>query len=330
MKNLYTGVDISKDSLEVAICSFKNKEVIAEFQVLNTVKGIEKFINKVKKLGALDQTWICYEHTGNYGLLLAHELEKFQIVYSAVPAVEIQRSQGLTRGKNDRIDAKRIALYAVTYAHKLQPSKLPGSDLLKIKHLLTHRELLVRSCSRMKNHLKSLQVSSQVVDISDIIENTENHIALLSNQVRSLEKQIEELISENEELKLSYRLATSVKGVGLLVAANMLLFTQNFTSFENPRKFNCYCGLAPFEHSSGTSIKGKTRTSRWRNKTMKRLLFNGAYSAVQFDNQLARYFDRKLHEGKPKQSVINAVACKIVYRVFAVVKRGEPYVNLSY
>lgn len=330
MKKVFIGVDISKNTLDTALCHAKSKKMIETFQVLNTLKGIDHFIRKIKKQSSLKEVWICFEHTGNYGLLLAHQLDKAQVCYSAVPAVEIQRSQGLIRGKNDTVDAQRIALYAATHVHKLQPSKLPGGPLMKIKHLLTHRDLLVRTATRFKNHLKSLLVSQQVIDLADIIESTRNQITLLTTRVRQLEDLIEELIHQDNDIRRNYELATSVKGVGLLIATHMILYTQNFTSFINPRKFNCYSGLAPFENSSGISIRGKTRTSHWRNKTMKSLLFNGAYSAARFDHQIAKYYQRKIKEGKAKQSVINAVACKIVYRVFAVVKRGEPYINFDY
>ena len=108
----------------------------------------------------------------------------------------------------------------------------------------------------------------------------------------------------------------------------MLVYTNNFTSFENPRKFNCYAGLAPFEHSSGTSIKKKTKTSNLRNKTMKTLLYNGANSAAIYDKELKAYYKRKTKEGKPHQLIMNNIACKLVYRIFAVVNREEPFVNL--
>ena len=64
------------------------------------------------------------------------------------------------------------------------------------------------------------------------------------------------------------------------------------------------------------------------NKRVKALLHNGACSAITHDNELKLYYKRKLAEGKNKMSVLNAVACKLVYRAFAVIKRQSPYVNL--
>ncbi|REC59018.1 IS110 family transposase, partial [Chryseobacterium pennae] len=54
----------------------------------------------------------CFENTGNYGLLLASLLEERQLLYYQVPALEIKLSQGIQRGKNDKVDAWRIARYA--------------------------------------------------------------------------------------------------------------------------------------------------------------------------------------------------------------------------
>ncbi len=330
MKKVFIGVDISKNTLDISLCYGETKEMIESFQVPNTLKGIDHFIQKIRKHSSLKNSWICFEHTGNYGFLLAHKLDMIQACYSVVPAVEIKNSQGLTRGKNDIIDAQRIALYAATNVHKLRVSKLPVVPLMEIKHFLTHRDLLVRTATGFKNHLKSLLVSQQVVDLSDIIDSTRNQVDLLTKRIQQIEKQIEELIYQDDDIKRNYELATSVIGVGLQIATQMILCTHNFTTFNNPRKFNCYSGLAPFENSSGISIRGKTKTSQWRNKTMKKLLFNGAYSATRYDRQIAKYYQRKIKEGKAKQSVINAVACKIVYRVFAVVKRGEPYIKLAF
>jgi transposase len=43
----------------------------------------------------------------------------------------------------------------------------------------------------------------------------------------------------------------------------------------------CYCGVAPFEHTSGTSFKGKSRVSSFANKKLKKLLHLVAMSVSQ-------------------------------------------------
>jgi len=87
----------------------------------------------------------------------------------------------------------------------------------------------------------------------------------------------------------------------------------------------CYCGVAPFEHRSGTSIRGKTKVSSFANKKLKRLPYMVAMSTISSDKQLSQYYKRKVGEGKNRMLVINVVRNKIIHRLCAVIKRSTPY-----
>lgn len=328
MKTLFVGIDISKDTLDVVAC---NESRIVEgepIKVKNSIKGISELIENYGSKN--HKLWVCFEHTGHYGLLLACQLEAKNIAYSAVPALEIKQSMGMVRGKSDSIDAERIALYAATNSHKLKPTELASESIFKIKQLLTYRSQLSDMLRQFKNSIKSHLKVNESIKIPVVIEDIESKIESLKNDIIKVENAIEELIYEDKELKKNYNLIKSVIGIGAIIAMHFLVYTNNFKTFDDPRKFNCYTGIAPFENSSGTSIRGKTRTSNLRNKKMKALLFNGAYAAVRCDKQLKKYYVRKKQEGKHSQVVINAVASKLISRVFAVVKRQSPFVEISY
>lgn len=326
MKTVFVGVDISKEWLDVAICTDVTAPIAEVFQVKNNIKDIGVMLKKCKKQKA--DLWFCFEHTGNYGLLLAHLLDCAQLRYTAVPALEIKNSIGITRGKTDSIDAARIALYAATHAHKLKPSKLPSANLLQLKSKLLFRDQLANLSRQCQNILKGHLVSAPIIDNKSIVKYYQKQISKLKKDIQQLEEEIIAFIQNDESMAKNFNQATTVKGVGLLTAAHVMVVTNNFTSFENSRKFNCYAGLAPFEHSSGSSIRGKTKTSKLRNKKIKALLMNGANSAAVHDSELKHYFKRKTAEGKHKMVVLNAIACKLVYRIFALVNRPEPYVEL--
>lgn len=328
MKTFFVGIDISKDWLDVAICDETTLEITTFWKCNNTVEGIEKMIKKCRKQTDGSQIWFCFEHTGNYGLLLSNLLEVQEMYYTAVPALEIKRSLGMVRGKNDKVDAVRIAAYAATHKLKLKSSKLPGKQILRVKYLLTHRSLLLKTCIQLQNSRKSMLIASKMVDLQDVIADLEKRISDLREQIVTIEDAIKTELESDDSLSKTFKKITSVKGVGLMIAATMIVCTNNFTAFETPRAFNCYAGLAPFSYSSGSSIQGKTKTSSLRNRTMKTLLFNGANTAVMYDLDLKSYYTRKMKEGKHRMVVINSVACKMVYRIFAVLKREEPYVNL--
>ena len=139
--------------------------------------------------------------------------------------------------------------------------------------------------------------------------------------MEAVEKEMKALISSDEKMNGFFRLIVSVKGVGLILAANFLVITNCFKGFTGSRKFACYAGIAPFEHQSGTSLKMKSRVSHYANKRLKTLLNLSAGSAIQADAELKAYYQRRLANGKSKMSTLNIVRNKIVHRVFAVVKR---------
>jgi transposase len=326
MKTLFIGIDVSKESLDVAVCKDPSSAPKQTFKVDNTIEGIHQLVEKFNTVN--QRLWFCFEHTGSYGLLLMCQLQAEGLTYSVVPALEIKQSQGMVRGKSDTIDAGRIAVYAATHTHKLKPFQFPGENLLQIKSMLSYRAQLVGISRQLQNSNKSYQITNKAVDVSPILEDISQNIDQLKQKIKQLEEQILELINSDPKIKSNFIKASTVKGIGLIIAAYMLVYTNNFTSFDNPRKFNCYAGLAPFEHTSGSSLQGKTKTSRLRNKTIKTLLFNGANTASHYDLGLKAYYKRKKEEGKPHQLIMNNIACKLVYRVFAVVNRDQPYVNL--
>lgn len=128
-------------------------------------------------------------------------------------------------------------------------------------------------------------------------------------------------------VKQNFSLLTTIKGVGDVIATATIVKTKNFTAFKNGRKFCCYCGSAPFDHSSGKSIRKKTRISHLADKTMKTLLTMGARTAIQHDKELKAFYERRLAMGKSKNSTINIVRNKIILRMFAVINRQTPFIQ---
>lgn len=107
----------------------------------------------------------------------------------------------------------------------------------------------------------------------------------------------------------------------------MVAYTNNFTRFRDARKFNCYAGLAPFEHSSGKSIRRKSRVSHLANKHIKCVLRLAAFVSVRYNQELKQYYERRVKEGKSKMSVINIIGSKLISRMFAVVRKQTPYIQ---
>jgi transposase len=328
-KNCFIGIDVSKDTLDVALLSLSAPEKYVEKRFANSPVGYKALLSWIKKQKSKpEESVFCMEHTGVYSLNPAVFFAEQSLFVSVVPALEIKRSIGVTRGKNDKIDARRIASFAFDKRKKLRPYTLPGKSLLQIKQLLTYRNQLRKECSSYKVSIKSHERYRLNTGLDYVTSELKNQIEELERRIVNVEKQIEHIINEEDSLKKNNDLVRSVKGIGPVTSAFLLVTTSNFSNFDCGRKYACYSGVAPFEHSSGTSIRGKTAVSHLANKRMKTLLYNAANSAVICDPELKNYYQRKKSEGKDHQLIMNAICCKLIYRVFAVIKRQSPFVNL--
>ncbi|MBK6892473.1 MAG: IS110 family transposase [Flavobacteriales bacterium] len=143
--------------------------------------------------------------------------------------------------------------------------------------------------------------------------------------LKKVEFMIAEEINADPQVKHQYDLISSVPGVGPVLASNLLALTDAFSRFSTPRQLACHAGAAPFESTSGSSVRGRTRTSRKANAGLKSLLHMAALVAIRNDAELGTYYKRKVAEGKPKLCVINAVRGKIVHRVCAVLRKDHLY-----
>ena len=108
---------------------------------------------------------------------------------------------------------------------------------------------------------------------------------------------------------------------------NFIAATNEFKLHTNSRTLACYAGVAPFEYSSGKSIKRKPKINPAANKKLKSLLHIAAMGTITKKGAFKKYYDRKVKEGKHKLSVINAIRNKLVKRISAVIQRDTPYIN---
>lgn len=142
-----------------------------------------------------------------------------------------------------------------------------------------------------------------------------------------IEDKIKQIIQSNEDLQKQVTLIKSVPGIGNQTSLYFIIATKGFTAFQNWRKFACYSGVAPFEYSSGSSIKGRTKVNHLADKKMKSLLQMCAMTSMKYDAQLKEYYHKKKTEGKHSMLILNNIRCKLISRVFAVINRQTPYIN---
>ena len=321
----FLGVDIAKKTFDASLTI--DAKAFDAIHCENNAQSIDGLFKDLKKKFSLSysQIIVCMEHTGIYCLPLLKFLVENKIKVCLESALQIKRSQGLVRGKNDKVDAQRIATYAYKNREHLAFWKPQRLVIQKLKALLVTRDRLIAAKTMLS---VPIQECEDFVDLSifkSIAKSCHRSLKALKEEIKRIEKSMEELVKEDESLKNQVHLAKSVVGVGDIIALNMIVSTGEFARITEPKRFACYAGVAPFEHSSGSSVRGKTRVSKMANVSIKKLLTMGAKSAIQFDPELKAYTERKLAEGKHYFNVVNAVRNKLISRVFACVNGGRLY-----
>lgn len=322
----FLGIDVSKRNLDC--CLLNNGSVVKQDVVVNHQKSIEKYLSGICAEYSIEPSSlaVCAEYTGMYIYPLSVACQSKQYKLWLEDPTQIKYSSGLQRGKNDKIDAKRIALYAFRYIDRIKIYMRPSVNIESLKLLSTELNML---CTDRKKYQS--QLTDQKEYMSDKIYKMKlKRLTILIKQldkaIETIETEIEEIIAKDEQLNHQMQLMLSIEGIGRKTALKMILETQAFTRFTDSRKFCCHAGVAPFSYLSGSSQHSKNKVSQRANKSIKSLLHLAALSAIQNkDSELRKYYDRKIGEGKNKMSVLNAIRAKLISRIFAVIKNDCLY-----
>jgi transposase len=327
-KNLFIGIDFSKEKFDVSLIDSNQLEDVSYQCFANNNLGCIALLKWIK--GATKRPhaqWLfCGEHTGLYSVILSEFLSKKKLFMWLENPLQIKRSTGIKREKNDKIDSRDIALYAYRFQDQASCFQLSDTTLKSLELLLSFRERLLRNkhaLSVSSNEMRKVLQRNPTARY--IYEQSKRDIERIEKKIKEIEKKMLELVNESGSIKENYELVSSIKGIALINTITMMVATQNFTRFQTSRQLACYAGLAPFGKQSGTSVHTKPHVSHLANKRLKALLTQAAKCAIRYDMNLRNYYLRKLAEGKNEWVVINNVRNKIVHRIFALVKNKQLY-----
>jgi transposase len=321
----FVGIDVSKDTLDFSVVT-KGAEV-ANFQIENSPRAVKKALHRLEasKEYCLSETLFCLEYTGLYNNHVTSSLHALKASMWIEKAIEIKRSSGLQRGKSDKIDATRIAFFAFRNQDKARLWSAPRVVIQQLKRLTAIRERLLLMVAQINKPLQESKRFDSKEVYTMIKGACQASLKAIKSDLKKVEGKIQEVIKSDSSLKHLFDLVTSVDGIGTVIACELVLNTNEFKNINDPKKYACYAGVVPFEHTSGSSVKGRPRVSHFANKNSKRLLHLAAMSMIRYSGELKAYWLRKLQEGKHKMVVLNAIRNKLIQRVFAVVKRGTKY-----
>lgn len=326
MKNLFIGVDVSKVKLD--LCLISDGKVHTEEIIENSMQSIQHYLKRVMKDNNIlaEDILVCAEYTGQYTYPLCCVCEELNIDLWLEDPTQIKYRSGAQRGKNDKLDALKIAAYAIRYQDEVRVFKLPQKTINTLKQLISERDLYVVDRSKYQGQLTD---QKQFMDKDDYKKKSKRLTGLineLNEAIEQIETEIQRLIDNDENLSNQQKLLRSVDGIGDRTAIKMIVETNGFQDFKDARKFCCHAGVAPFSYTSGSSQRSRNKVSHRADKSIKALLHMAALSvATKKTGELHDYYVRKVSEGKNKMSVLNAIRAKLIHRMFAVIRNNQIY-----
>lgn len=317
MEQLYVGIDVSKETLDVTL-RWDGKS--GEHRVVrNDASGISQLIKWLEKQKA-NGIHACLEATGQYGDAVAERLDGQGYTVSVVNPLctKSYARARLVRNQTDAVDAGLLA----EYCEKQTPRRwVPPSPLHKTLRSLSRRldDLeVMRQAERNR-----LQATPRLDEI--LRQGLEDHIAFLTQQLTTTQKELARLLDEDPELKRQKELLMSIKGIGQLTAVRFLAELGDLRAFADARQLAAFLGLTPEFKTSGTSIHSKPRLSKRGNAAVRKMLYMPAVSAKNTNPLVRQFCERLAQSRKCDMSLIGAAMHKLAHLMFGVVHSGKPF-----
>ncbi len=309
------GIDVSKNEL-VAAAVTKRGAVVAREAIPNRESSIDLFLGQcIERYPHL--TMGC-ESTGEYHNLLAKACLRKEIPFFVLnPIVTKQFTRATVRKrKTDRSDAEIIAKCILqgqgerllpTAFGKAKPVLRTAAKLAEVAVVLKHME------RRFREHQpEEIAVRSELGAL---------YQAMQKSIARVRDQGARHVDGENSKL------IASIPGIGTAIAGMLIAEIEDVERFRTPQALIAYAGLDPKVRQSGIAMKRNTKLTKRGSPYLRRAAYLAASIAQRHDPDLKRYYEKKRSEGKRYKEATVANARHILTRVYAVWKRGTPYVK---
>ena len=307
------GIDVSKASL--AVC-YQVEQQVKHLEVSNSKAGFQQLVQACGPA-----CLFVLEATGTYYLAVAYYLHAQGGQVAVLNPLVIKRfiQMHLGKGKSDRKDAQWLLRYGQQQGVKSwQPEE---QVLVECRQLEQVSEQLLKQKTMVSNSLEALQQQPVISKLA--LRQLQHTLKLLTQQVHAVEAQLLALVEQRFGPEIG--LLCSIPGIGRKTAGMLLLFAGGFAHLDNYRQLIAKAGLSPREHTSGTSVRGKTRITKMGGSLMRSKLFMCSFSAKKKNVACQALYDRLVAKGKSGKLALIAVCNKLLKQAFAIVRSGVPY-----
>lgn len=305
--------DVSKQTLDVA---YYKDEVWHHFKTSNNIKGFKEI---EEHLETNDK--VVMEASGPYFVKVANYLFEKGFKVSVVNPLRIKHycRMMMQRAKTDKKDAISIAEYAMSYETELWQPDDP--EIYQMQQLTSSIELINKQITQLKNQYGSFKVSGTLKE--EISELMKTHIENMKEQREKL-KAIRLSIAK-ESYAVNLKKLIGINGIGENTAIILIIITNNFKNFDDPKKLIAFIGTSPRIHQSGSSVNGKGHICKMGNAVARKNLYMATLTAVKCNPACKEMYDRMKAKGKPEKVIRVAVSNKLVRQALAIVLNDTTY-----
>jgi transposase len=221
-------------------------------------------------------------------------------------------SKAISPVKNDRIDACRIAHFAATVTvTPIERDKVRE----RLDEMVTTRSFLMNQLVAARNHARLLRVPAMRAHMA-------SHIKALRTRMAAVERDIEAAIKADDAIGQDRERLCTMPSIGPVVGAALVAWLPELGRLS-AGKVAALVGLAPFDDDSGDR-SGKRHISGGR-VGLRNLLYMAALSAIQHNPVMKAFYERLLASGKLKKVALVAVMHKMLTRLNAMQRTGQPW-----
>ena len=309
MEQVYVGIDVAKDRLDVHV-----RPSDKAFAVTRDGKGLADL---VERLQALSPVLIVMEATGGFETVVAGALGGAQLPLAVVNPRQIRDfARAIGRlAKTDALDAQVIALFAERVP--IAPRPLPDAEARHLSELVARRRQLLEMMTMEGNRRRTLTNPR-------LLRSIDRLLAALQKELTTLDGDLDDTIRGTPAWRETEDLLMSVPGVGDKLARTLIADLPELGSLSR-RQIAALVGVAPLNRDSGT-MRGRRTTWAGRAK-VRATLYMAALAASRCNKLLKPFYQRLLQAGKPKKLALTAVMRKLLTILNAMMRDRTPWQN---
>jgi transposase len=321
------GIDVSKDKFQAC---FSQRQLDKSFRIISSHSyacneaGFADFSVWVEKHRKADvELYFLMEATGVYYETLAYYLRSkgYQVTVLLANKVKAFAKTLEHRSKTDVIDAKVMAQMAL---ERELPVWTPPSDkMLLIKRLCRERMAYLAEKTSISNRLHAQNYSYNPGAKS--LERSQEFLDFIDKKVKEIEKEVQQTIESDPEIKERFDKVCTIKGVGLITAATIIGETNGFTLFENKAQLVRYAGYDVQVFESGDSVKKESRISKQGNGHIRKALHFPALVVVKSNDVFKDLYTRVVSTTSIKMKAYVAVQRKLLVLIYTLYKKNVAF-----